>query len=485
VVVPSLWGACSPALTAVEGGDAGSEEGVGGRSASAGGQQAAPSGGTNGSEGGSGGKSDGSGAESDGSGGEEDGSGGKSDGSGGKNASGGETGTDEGPAAGGGGSDGETGSGEGAPTCEEECPDNASCVSHGESASCQCDEGFEEDGDACVDIDECEEEEPCDEKATCNNTKGSYECTCDAGLVGDGHRCFPRTRPVSVSITGQLGNSGSMWPSISDDGRFVAFYSYSTDLVENDNNNYSIFVYDTEEDKMSRVSASSSGVEAKGVGWFSSISGDGRYVVFTSKDDSLVPNDLNGVADLFRHDRMTGETIRINVSSNGTASNSVADDDFYPSISIDGNRVVFSSKATNLIPDDKNGQQDVFMREVAAGTTTLVNLKKTDPMEGGAGACASISGSGRYVVFTANTTDFEGGDDGFTDVYRRDLHLNETRLVSRPWTNKQIDGASGSPSVTPDGRYVVFRSAATTLVAADVSFPATRTARPTSLCGIA
>lgn len=441
-VVPCFWGACAPGLTASEdAAGAGPEDGAGGRVAS--------SGGKSGSEGGSGGKSDGSGGKSDGSGGK-----------GGTSGTGAESGT--------GGRD--TGTGGDAPTCEEQCPENASCVLKGTSANCECDEGFEADGDACVDIDECEEEDRCDESATCDNTEGSYECTCEADLHGDGYRCLPRTRLVSVSLTGQPGNDSSASPSLSDDGRFVAFVSHATDLVSNDENReWDVFVFDAEAEKVSRVSVNSAGAEANDLSHAPSISGDGRYVVFSSEANNLVPSDVNGFGDIFRHDRMTGQTIRINVASNGAASNSPMTGAPYPSLSFDGNLASFSSLATNLVSGDTNDARDIFVRNVSAGTTLRVNLKENGGQTSSgttSGHCSVISGSGRYVVFSSDASEL-GGTDGIVDIYRRDLEENVTDLVTYALPQSRLRDDAANPSVSADGRFVVFESAASSLVPED------------------
>lgn len=450
MVIPSFWGACSPGLSARDdAAGAGPDDGAGGSVVSSGGKSA--------SGGGSGGKSGGSG--------------GKSGGSGGKSASGGAAGAE--PGSGGRASGGDPGSGGGEATCEEECPDNASCVAHDDSASCECDEGFEADESACVDIDECVEEEPCDENASCKNTEGSYECTCEDGFFGDGQKCVPRTRLVSVSLTGQASSSFNAMPSLSADGRFVAFYGPGDDLVSGDTNGEAdIFVFDGETGKVSRVSVNSVGGEANGWSSGPSISGDGRYVAFTSNANNLVPNDLNGNTDVFRHDLVTGETIRISVSTGGAEAVAAAETAMFPTISDDGNRVSFTSAATNLVTSDTNDVFDQFVRDVKAGTTVRASLKSDGGQVGGPSTPNSyptISGDGRYVVFASLSSELGGADDDYQDIFRRDLKENETRLVTYALPFEAIDNDSGYPSTSTDGRFVVFQSSATKLVPGDTN----------------
>jgi Tol biopolymer transport system component len=451
MVVPSFWGACAPGLSAADdAAGAGPDDGAGGR--------VAASGGKSGSEGGSGGKGNASG--------------GKSGGSGGKSASGGAAGADGEPGAGGRASGGDTGTGGGAPTCEDECPKNASCVVEGNSASCECDEGFEAEGEVCVDIDECEEDDPCDENAACENTRGSYECTCEAGFFGDGLRCVPRTRLVSVSLTGEPANFYSTTPALSGDGRFVAFASYARDLVSDDTNNtFDIFVFDDETGKVSRVSVNSAGVEANGSSTNPSLSADGRYVVFDSSANNLVPGDANDLADIFRHDRMTGETIRVNLTNSGAAVTGTETASPYPTVSGDGNLVSFSSSVATLVSGDTNGIIDQFVRDVSAGTTVRVNVANEggEAAEFSTQACPFISDNGRYVVFASPATALRRGAGTQIDIYRRDLQENVTDRVTYPRPTETMDGDSGAPSVSADGRYVVFESDASTLVAGDTN----------------
>jgi len=123
-----------------------------------------------------------------------------------------------------------------------------------------------------------------------------------------------------------------------------------------------------------RASVSTAGVEGNGYSQMPSISADGRYVVFYSDSSNLVSGDTNGANDVFLHDMQTGTTSRISVSSSGTAGNS---ESFFPSISADGRYVVFTSAATNLVSGDTNGIEDVFVRDLQAGTTTRVSVSSS------------------------------------------------------------------------------------------------------------
>ncbi len=124
-----------------------------------------------------------------------------------------------------------------------------------------------------------------------------------------------------------------------------------------------------------RVSVSSSGEQANNFSDFPlSISNDGRYVAFNSDASNLVPNDTNNSTDIFIHDNQTGSTERVSVASDGTQADSTS---FAPSISANGQFVVFTSRATNLVSGDTNNALDVFVRDRQAGTTTRVSVNST------------------------------------------------------------------------------------------------------------
>ena len=170
------------------------------------------------------------------------------------------------------------------------------------------------------------------------------------------------TERVSVSSAGEQGNNFSRAASISADGRFVAFVSAANNLVGQDTNGFEdIFVHDRLTDETTRVNVDSSGAEANNFSEHPSISGDGRLVAFHSWATNLVPGDTNLVVDVFVHDRETGETIRVSVSSSGEQGD---DDSNEPSISDDGGFVAFTSAAGNF---HISGVGGVFVHDMATG----------------------------------------------------------------------------------------------------------------------
>ncbi|TVQ31480.1 MAG: hypothetical protein EA376_09390, partial [Phycisphaeraceae bacterium] len=272
------------------------------------------------------------------------------------------------------------------------------------------------------------------------------------------------TERVSVSSTGVQGNNNSFFPSISADGRFVAFHSEANNLVTGDSNDASdVFVHDRQTGVTERVSVSSSGEQSNGDSWNPSISADGRLVAFMSEADNLVPNDTNDTWDVFVHDRQTGVTERVSVSTAGEQGNLWSG---WPSISANGRFVAFESLASNLVPDDMNDIWDIFVHDRQAGRTELISVSSSGEQGNLWSAGISISADGRYVAFGSESTNLVPGDtNGFLEAFVRDRLAGVTERVNVSYSGEQANGATWSaPSISADGRFVAFDSAADNLV---------------------
>jgi surface antigen len=193
----------------------------------------------------------------------------------------------------------------------------------------------------------------------------------------------------------------SLFPSISNDGRFVAFESYATNLVPGDTNALvDVFVRDRQAATTERVSVSSTGIQGNDESYSGVVSDDGRFVAFMSRASNLVSGDTNGSYDAFLRDRQSGSTERESLSSSGAQGNG---DTYLNSMSSDGRYVVFSSLATNLAQGDTNGVYDVFARD-RLGASVLTSL--CDPGLNGVHACPCAnapSGPGRGCDNSAST----------------------------------------------------------------------------------
>lgn len=217
-----------------------------------------------------------------------------------------------------------------------------------------------------------------------------------------------------------------------------------------------------------RVSVDSSGAEAADGSYESAITPDGRFVVFSSAANSLVAGDTNGVSDIFIRDRQANTTERVSVDSAGGQAN--GNGSYSPSITTDGRFVTFSSGASNLIVGDINSSSDIFIRDRETNTTGLVSVD-TAGMQGTSGSVdPSISSTGRFIVFQSFAPNMVADDtNGAFDIFVRDLQTNTTERVSVDSSGAQAAGGSFNPSITPDGRFVVFDSVATNLVAGDTN----------------
>jgi uncharacterized repeat protein (TIGR01451 family) len=273
---------------------------------------------------------------------------------------------------------------------------------------------------------------------------------------------------VSVAPDGTPGNGTSSTPSVSASGRYVAFASNATNLIGGDTNGAKdVFVHDRQTGTTTRVSLASDGSQANGDSFSPSISGDGRYVAFASSATNLVLGDGNDSVDIFVHDRETGQTTRVSVASDGTGANS---NSYQPSISSSGQYVAFESAATNLIPADNNGCSDIFVRDRQTNETTRVSTASDGTPGDEPSYAPSISADGQYVAFeSASTTLVSGDTNGCSDVFVRDRQTNVTTRVSVSSGGAQGDDASSWAAISGDGRYVAFESFATNLVSGDTN----------------
>jgi len=322
------------------------------------------------------------------------------------------------------------------------------------------------------------------------------------------------TTLVSINLTG--GASGGSTPTISSDGRYVAFASLAADLVSGDTNGQSdVFVRDLTLSTTVRVSVDSAGNQGAAASSGAYISGDGHSVAFVSDanlggpapgggiylrdlalgvtdfisigDDGAVANDIvtdptvsdsgryvafgtrawniampklnqNVIWDIFIHDRTLGTTRRVSQTSSGTQGNAQSNTEV---LSGDGSQVLFRSGATNLINGDTNGLVDLFVRDMNSGLITRV----AENSDGG-----YFSPDGRYVVFDSLQSNLVPGDtNGNADVFFRDQQDGAIELISQSSSGTIGNGRSFSPSVSADGRYVVFQSSATNLVTGDTN----------------
>jgi len=282
-------------------------------------------------------------------------------------------------------------------------------------------------------------------------------------------RLTGQTTRVSVTSDGGPANGDSSSPAISADGRYLAFASEATDLVSDDTNGFDdVYLHDRLTGETTRVSLSSAGTEGNSWSRFPAISANGRYVAFLSQASDLVSDDSNNYDDVYLHDRVTGQTERVSLSSGGSGGNGGPAMLSGPSISADGRYVAFHSEASNLVAGDNNSCEDIFVHDQLTGETERVSLS-SDGVEGDSWSTSpSISADGRYVAFISWASNLVSGDSNDTDdVYLHNRGTGETERVSLSSDGVEGDSWSTSPSISADGRYVAFASRASNLVSED------------------
>ncbi len=366
-----------------------------------------------------------------------------------------------------------------------------------------------------------------------------HECTeeCDFNPNDPNCFCFDQTWAnvfvrdrspgtttlVSAAPDGTPGDAGSYYAAISYDARTVVYSSDATNIVPGDSNGAAdVFAYDRVTGTNTRVSVSSSGAEANGPSLYLAVSGNGRYVAFTSAANNLAANDLNPNFDTFVHDRVTGATtlvstdpfggpqngysLGVSISANGryVAYDSTADnlapnapfggvfvkdlvtgvtecvsvdsagnpgDGFGPSISADGRVVAFSAYSGELDPSDTNGATDVYVHDRATGVTKRVSLDSNGGQALAASQSANVSANGRFVAFTSYWTLVPADTNNDADVYVYDL---QTSTISRPSVSSAGNEAGGGSyadygALSGNGKHIVFDSVANGLVAGDLN----------------
>jgi Tol biopolymer transport system component len=257
---------------------------------------------------------------------------------------------------------------------------------------------------------------------------------------------------VSVSSSEEQVTSENPLVALSSDGRYVAFTTDSDDLSNRDApGEIDIFVRDRLSRVTRLVSVAAKGERPNGRSDDPAISRYGRYTAYWSHATNLVPEDTNRAADVFVFDRLQRSTVRVSIGEGGVQGNQSS---LGPSLSADGQLVLFSSSATNLTPE---GQGGLFVRDVHAGKTSMVSVNSAGEPADQPSFGAEISADGRYAMFLSSASNLVPGDRNMAaDVFVRDLRRGTTERVSR----LPGDGAAYNPSrvaaISARGRFVVF-----------------------------
>ena len=276
------------------------------------------------------------------------------------------------------------------------------------------------------------------------------------------------TRRVSVSSLGVQANGDSTYPQISPNGRYVVFASVASNLAATDPNATSdIFRYDLQTGRIAHVSVGVGNAPANGASLYPAVSGDGRYVAFQSAASNLVDGDTNGRTDIFLRDLQTGLTELISVSSDRAQS---LGNSTYPDLSDDGRYVIFISRARNLTVGDTNDFNDLFVRDRTTSVTTRLTKGVANAQINGHVISPEISGNGLKIVFGSDASNLVPGDtNGVPDVFTVVRETGEIKRVSVGSEGQQGTLKSFQQHISQDGAFVVFSTASPTLVLGDTN----------------
>ena len=254
---------------------------------------------------------------------------------------------------------------------------------------------------------------------------------------------------LSEADDGPVGSLGGVG---SPDGRYVAF-ARQLELSDMDGIVEGLWIYDHELGSARELRIGEGAARVRSA-WPLSFSEDGRYLVFASSDDTLVAGDTNDVSDVFVYDQQTGTTERINVSSEGEQadrpSGSAAE------ISGDGRLVLFSSRASRLVPGDSNDSDALFVHDRSIGTTTLVSAAQGGGSANHRISSGDMSTDGSIVVFSSRASNLVDGDENDeADIFVHYVESGCTRRLSENSLGEGGDRFSSNPQISGDGRYVV------------------------------
>jgi Tol biopolymer transport system component len=271
---------------------------------------------------------------------------------------------------------------------------------------------------------------------------------------------------VSVANGGGQADGGSADPQLSADGRYVVFGSGAGNLVPNDTGFNDIFRFDRVQRTILRVSRPAPGLFHWGDAETGGISADGRYIVFRTSSEAMVPGSNNQLPDVFWYDADTDRMEWISVKADGTSPNGGSGK---ADVSADGRYVIFESDVSDLIAGDTNAKRDIFLKDRVTGETRRVSVNSVGEQTDGNSMLPRISDDGRYIVFESDATNLAADYNGQRDIYLHDTVTGNTERVSRAPDGSDSNNGSFRPEISGDGRYVGFDSMASNLVQRDIN----------------
>ncbi|TYL88730.1 hypothetical protein FXB40_37695 [Bradyrhizobium rifense] len=275
---------------------------------------------------------------------------------------------------------------------------------------------------------------------------------------------------VSTAQDGTPANGDTYFFGFSPDGTKVLLQSYATNLVPGLNLTVSgarLYVKDLTTGAVTLVSSpggtDSAALDSDGSGTF----GTNDSVIFSSSSDKLVPDDTNGVSDIFEKDLTTGAITRLSTTASGVQANGLSSSGV---LSPDGHRLLFSSFASNLVPGDTNNSYDAFIKDLGTGVITRVSTSSSGAELNGGLSGSQIRWNANQLFFTSDATNASAGDNnGATDLFVKDLTTGIVSRISDVADGVQANGSTKAFSVSHDGTKVAFWSDASNLVAGDTN----------------
>lgn len=293
---------------------------------------------------------------------------------------------------------------------------------------------------------------------------------------GIGHQAYLRDRwlgsTVVLNVDAQgvpaLPESGD--PFVSDDGRYVAFWSQAPLVAGDGNSQPDVYVRDLLTATTERVSLGLGGGDPLGASWPHAISADGRFVAIYSTASNLVPNDTNGQRDMFVFDRATGSTERISVSSSGVEGNANSGG-YGADFTADGRFVVFTSEANNLVAGDTNGRRDAFLRDRLLGTTERMTMAPNGAQSSNDVLNCALSDDGTRFVATMHSPGMPPWIPAWTHVYVRELPSGFARAVALTSMGNIANSSTfgSASSISANGAKIAYWTSASNLVAGDTN----------------
>lgn len=279
-------------------------------------------------------------------------------------------------------------------------------------------------------------------------------------VMGAGPTQLPSlASPPSPPSRSASGASSS--PKVSGDGQTVVFASKANNLAPGDTNGAvsDIFARDLAANTTELLSVTPQGVSGNGPSFSPVVSSNGRFVAFVSGASNLVTNDTNDAPDIFLRDRVAAVTTLISIARNGAGSGSGPSDS--PILTPDGRFVGFQSWATNLVQRDVNGLPDLFLRDLQSGITTRISIPSTEPLvtslSSGASRALALSADGSRAVFLSDARNLAPAPRGnTTTLHVRDLAAGTTRMIDLlpPQATRQKTTVVGNPTLSADGLWV-------------------------------